>query len=63
MQGQHRLLTASEVATMTGLKESTIRRLARAGKMPCRRIGKYMRFLEPDIGAWVRDSEYRTETS
>lgn len=48
-----RLLTAAEAADFLRLRESTLRDYARRGVVPSVRIGRHVRFLEPDLVAWL----------
>jgi excisionase family DNA binding protein len=43
------LLTVAEVAAVMKLKEQTIRRMALRGEIPCRKIGKVVRFSPSEI--------------
>ena len=48
-----RLLEASEVAERLGVPVSWVRESARAGSMPCVRLGRYVRFDLADVEAWL----------
>lgn len=47
------LLTAEEVAARCPLAPSTILERARAGVLPCRRIGRAYRFLPAQVQDWL----------
>jgi excisionase family DNA binding protein len=49
------LLSAREAAKLLGVHEKTIQALARSGEIPCLRFGKYWKFRESSLDAWVRD--------
>ncbi|MHB0875159.1 MAG: helix-turn-helix transcriptional regulator [Anaerolineae bacterium] len=49
-----RLLTASELSRISGLRRTTIYRMAVRGELPCVRFGqKMVRFPESKIAAWI----------
>ena len=50
------LLTANEVAAAVRMHPNTIRRLARTGKIRCRRIGQSVRFDEEEFLEDIRRS-------
>ena len=50
-----RLITADDVSAMTGFTPNTIRRMARQGRIPCRRIGQRVRFVPDEIEQWLTD--------
>lgn len=52
-----RLLTVQQVAECLGLKEGYIMELARRGEFPSVRMGKYVRFRQSSVWAWVRKHE------
>lgn len=47
------LFTAEEVASALAIAESLVRQLTQAGEIPCRRIGRLVRYAIPDIQAFV----------
>lgn len=49
-----RLLTADEVAERLQLPKSWVYRSAREGRMPHVQLGRYIRFAEEDVDAWVQ---------
>jgi excisionase family DNA binding protein len=51
------LLTAEEVADMTGMGVDWIYAQARLGRIPTVRLGRYRRFRPEAIEQWVRDQE------
>ena len=48
-----RLLTADEVAEQLRVGKSFIYDQARAGHLPHVRVGRYIRFHQDDLDAWV----------
>jgi excisionase family DNA binding protein len=48
-----RLLTAQEIADCLGMKTQWVWAQARAGRIPQVRLGRYCRFRESAIEAWV----------
>ena len=48
-----RLLTAEEIADRLGVKTQWVWAQARAGRIPHVRLGRYRRFRESAIEAWV----------
>lgn len=52
-----RLLTASEVAELLSVKESWVRDATRDGRLPCVRLGRYVRYDDADVRAWVEDQK------
>jgi excisionase family DNA binding protein len=48
-----RLLTAAEVGTYLGVKESWIRARTRAGDFPAVAIGRYWRYRPEDVRSYV----------
>jgi excisionase family DNA binding protein len=53
------LLDAQEAAKHLGVHPKTLQRMARAGKVPCFRIGRYVKFRLSALDVWVRGSENR----
>ena len=47
------LLDVHEAAALLRVHPKTIQALARAGKVPCTRMGKYWRFRASSLDAWV----------
>ncbi len=52
-----RLLTASEVAEMLAVPERWIRDASREGRIPCVRLGRYVRFRRETVLAWIESRE------
>jgi predicted DNA-binding transcriptional regulator AlpA len=53
-----RLINADEVANKLGVKPSWVHERTRlrcpeAERIPCVRLGKYVRFVEADVEAWI----------
>ncbi len=48
-----RLLTAEEVAEQLNLPKSWIYEQSRAGRFPTVRMGRYMRYDQRDVDAWI----------
>ena len=48
-----RLLTAEEIAEQLGVPKGWPLEQARAGNIPHVRLGRYVRFDEDDVTAWV----------
>jgi excisionase family DNA binding protein len=48
-QNPGQLLTADEAATLVGMTPSALRRAAERGTIPCRRIGRRLRFRRGDL--------------
>ena len=51
------LYNVSEAAERLGLPISKVRQLAKTGALGCRRIGKYLRFAEEDLRAFVEQAK------
>ena len=47
------LLTAAEVATRLNVPKSWVLESARSGAIPHVRLGRYVRFVEADVRAWL----------
>ena len=52
-----RLLTVEEVAERLGVTKDWVWAQARAGRIPHVRLGRYRRFREEAIDAWLRQLE------
>jgi len=48
------LLTPAEVAARWQVTVGQVQRLARDGRMPCVRVGRYLRFTLAQVEAWER---------
>jgi excisionase family DNA binding protein len=53
------LLDAEEAAKHLGVHPKTLQKMARAGKVPCFRIGRHVKFRLSALDVWVRGSENR----
>ena len=49
-----KLLTAEEVASQLRVPPSWVYTAANDGRMPCVRLGRYVRFDPADVEAWVQ---------
>jgi len=58
-----RLLTAEEIADRLGVTPQWVWAQARAGQMPHVRLGRYRRFRESAVEAWVDELEVGTRPS
>lgn len=54
-----RLFSAEEAAIHLRMHVKTLQRLAREGRVPCVRMGKYWRFRLSDLDHWVREQQNR----
>jgi len=52
-----RLLTAEEIAQRLGVNTQWVWAQARAGRIPHVRLGRYRRFRESAVEAWLSDLE------
>ncbi len=52
-----RLLTAEEIAERLGMKTQWVLAQALAGRIPLVRLGRYRRFRESAVEAWLRNLE------
>jgi excisionase family DNA binding protein len=52
-----KLLTADQVAELLGMKTDWVWAQARAGRIPHVRLGRYRRFRESAVEAWLQDLE------
>ena len=50
-----RLLTASEVAELLAVPESWVREATREGRIPYLALGRYRRYRESELQAWLRE--------
>jgi excisionase family DNA binding protein len=48
-----RLVDAAEIADRLGVPKSWVLESARSGAIPCVRLGRYVRFCEADVDAWL----------
>jgi excisionase family DNA binding protein len=58
-----RLLTVEEVAERLGVRKQWVWAQARAGRIPCVRLGRYRRFREEAVDAWIRELEIDAQPS
>jgi excisionase family DNA binding protein len=58
-----RLLTADELAERLGMKTDWVWAQARAGRIPHVQLGRYRRFRESAVEAWLHDLETGGTTS
>ncbi len=49
--------TAEEVATALVVSESLVRQLTLSGDLPCRRVGRLIRYTQSDIDSFVNSRE------
>lgn len=57
------LLEAAEAATLLRVHVKTVQSMARAGTIPCARMGKYWRFRKSALDAWVGEQLSLTNQS
>jgi excisionase family DNA binding protein len=50
------LLDDHQAAALLGIHPKTLQRLARTGKIPAHRIGRFWRYRASDLDAWLRRS-------
>ena len=55
------LLTAEEAANHLRIHVKTLQRLAREGRVPCVRMGKYWRFRLSALDHWVTTQHNRSQ--
>jgi len=48
-----RVMTVEEVADYLRMTPDWVREMARTGKMPSFKLGRYRRFYEADVIAWI----------
>jgi len=48
------LIDANEVSALLGLHPKTVQLMARTGKLPGIRVGKFWRFRKSEIDHWLR---------
>ena len=54
IEGIPHALTAAELATLLAVSRITVFKLAKAGRIPCFRIGSCVRFDPRAVAAWLR---------
>ena len=47
------LLQAADAAALLAVRTSWVYEAVRAGRLPCVRVGRHVRFLRSDLEAWV----------
>jgi excisionase family DNA binding protein len=57
---EKQLLSAEDVAALMGIKESTVWRWCREGRLPCLKVGKHWRVRREALEAFLRRSERST---
>ncbi|MDP2013740.1 MAG: helix-turn-helix domain-containing protein [Actinomycetota bacterium] len=53
------LFTAEEVALALAVSETLVRQLTLSGDIPCRRIGRLVRYAQADVDAFVSRCDER----
>src|SRR4051794_36079416 len=48
------LLKAADAAALLSVRTSWVYEAVRAGRLPCVRVGRHVRFLRSDLAQWVR---------
>ena len=56
------VLDLAEAAKLYKVSSRTLGDLAKAGAVPCRRVGKQFRFSRAQLLEWIRNNERRTES-
>jgi excisionase family DNA binding protein len=51
------LLAATDVAELVGIKETTVYRWCKEGKLPCLKVGKHWRIRQGDLEDFLKSSE------
>jgi len=51
-----KLLSVGEVAACLQVKIATVYQYVNAGKIPCVKVGRRVRFREADIEAWIKQN-------
>lgn len=54
-------LDSEDAAKLLGVHAATVQRMARAGKLPCVKVGKLWRFSVHELDAWVASGASITE--
>ena len=54
------LFTAEEVAQSLAISDTLVRQLTLAGEIPCRRIGRLVRYAPEDLAAFVHQCDQRS---
>lgn len=53
----HNLLTIEELSKNLKIPRKTIYKWVREKKIPCRKVGKHLRFIESEIDQWLKLGE------
>jgi excisionase family DNA binding protein len=48
------LLDDSQASALLGLHPKTLQRLARAGEVPCYRVGRFWRYRASELDGWLK---------
>ena len=56
-ESENELLGAEDVAGLVGVKDTTVYRWCREGKLPCLKIGKHWRVRREELMALLKESE------
>jgi excisionase family DNA binding protein len=51
------ILTIDELSRELKIPKKTIYKWVREGKIPCRKLGKHLRFIESEIDQWLQSGE------
>jgi excisionase family DNA binding protein len=57
-----KLVTEKEAADFLGVRVCTVQLLARRGKLPARKVGRYWRFRLSELHKWATDGSNAHET-
>ncbi|MGK5083980.1 helix-turn-helix domain-containing protein [Bdellovibrionota bacterium FG-1] len=55
---ENQILTVKEVADLLKMSTKTVYKHVRAGVIPCKKIGKEIRFLLPELLRWMKGDIY-----
>lgn len=55
MKEEDKYLTSKEVAELLNISDYTIKRFAREGRIPARKIGRQWRFSRQEIDDWFKE--------
>lgn len=55
MTAPDRYLDAKEVAALLSVPVSWVREHTRTGEIPCRRFGRYVRYVPVEVIAWAEE--------
>ena len=50
----HRMLTLEQICEWLNITERHVRKLVERDEIPYRKVGRLLRFYEPDVDAWTR---------